>query len=465
MGLSAAKRWRALNAPDGLGLHRVTLQFARELETEFLAADYNDASISIRAMFLVGALVSALSLILLAVIDPLGDGYWRQTSLHLLINWLTVPVALVGLGATFVRATPQWLRGSAFLTLAIYFLLIEVQVTMATSPALVFPYALVLATVFMATCTLARRGFLPSSLLSILFLAIFTIVAWAKPFSAQLFPSISALQFSAVVSIVAGYVSERNNRRQFMLRRLLAAEQQKSEDLLLNVLPKPIADRLKAGESPIADSFDRCTILFADVVGFTQLAAELKPEQLLSVLNRLFTAFDALAERHGLEKIKTIGDAYMAVGGAPVPRDDDADAAAEMALGMLHAIDRLNDEFGWSLAMRIGIASGPVVAGVIGQRKFTYDLWGDTVNTASRMESFGMPGSIQVTEMVYARLRDRYELECRGVIEVKGKGPMVTYLLSGRNIPVADPGPEVQSRLNMPVLRMVEQKEGKAKAG
>ena len=211
----------------------------------------------------------------------------------------------------------------------------------------------------------------------------------------------------------------------------LAAERAKSERLLLNVLPASIASRLKQSDEVIADGFGAATVLFADIVGFTPLAQARPPAETVVLLDRIFAGWDELAERHGVEKIKTIGDAYMVAGGLPIPREDHAEAIAELALEMgAEAQRRAGD--GPPLEVRIGIDTGPVVAGVIGRAKFSYDLWGDTVNTASRMESHGLPGAIQVTERVYERLRNRYELRRRGTIEVKGKGMMTTYLLIGR---------------------------------
>ena len=215
-------------------------------------------------------------------------------------------------------------------------------------------------------------------------------------------------------------------------RRALAVEQDRSERLLLNVLPAPIAARLKQGEAVIADRFQEVTVLFVDLVDFTRSSDRSTPERVVQVLDDLFTAFDRLAERHGLEKIKTIGDAYMAVGGLPEPRPDHARAVAEMALALREETARHRDPSGQPLALRIGIDTGPVVAGVIGTTKFSYDLWGDTVNTASRMESSGVPGCIQVTERTYRRLRDGYRFERRGPIQVKGKGELVTWFLVGR---------------------------------
>lgn len=214
--------------------------------------------------------------------------------------------------------------------------------------------------------------------------------------------------------------------------RQLLAEQQKSERLLLNILPKPIAERLKQEEGVIADNFSDVTVLFADIVDFTKLSARIPAADVVALLNDVFSKFDQLAEKHGLEKIKTIGDAYMVVGGLPTPRPDHAAAVAEMALDIRAALVGQMRATSGLLSVRIGIHTGPVVAGVIGTRKFIYDLWGDTVNTASRMESQGASGSIQVTDVTYERLRNNYVFERRGTVLVKGKGEMVTYLLVGR---------------------------------
>lgn len=209
----------------------------------------------------------------------------------------------------------------------------------------------------------------------------------------------------------------------------LRKEQEKSEQLLLNILPEPIADRLKQDRRIIADDFAEVTVLFADIVGFTQLSSSISPIVLLDLLNQIFTAFDRLCEKHGLEKIKTIGDAYMVVGGLPKPDPGHVEAIAKMALDMQSTISQFCDHTGKIFNIRIGINTGPVVAGVIGLKKFSYDLWGDTVNIASRMESQGLPGRIQVTAATYQRLCDRYVFEERGWIDVKGKGKMITYFL------------------------------------
>ena len=217
-------------------------------------------------------------------------------------------------------------------------------------------------------------------------------------------------------------------------RELIQMEHDRAEALLLNVLPAPIADLLKKHPNQIiAENYADVSVLFADIVGFTPLASKLSPVELVEFLNRVFSGFDRLAAKHGLEKIKTLGDAYMVAGGLPERRADHADAIANMALDMQQEILAFRKEAGEGFGMRIGINSGPVVAGVIGIKKFIYDLWGDAVNVASRMESHGVPNQIHCSSSTYEHLKDRgYVFEPRGVISVKGKGEMSTFLLVGR---------------------------------
>jgi guanylate cyclase len=211
----------------------------------------------------------------------------------------------------------------------------------------------------------------------------------------------------------------------------LRQEQAKAESLLLNILPRSIADKLKAQTQPIADQFGSASILFADVVDFTPWSERLAPAEVVGYLDHMFSHFDELVERYALEKIKTIGDCYMVAAGVPTPRPDHARALAFMALDMLEAM-RIEDEVGHGgLELRIGINSGPVVAGVIGRKRFLYDLWGDAVNTASRMESHGTPGRIQITRATYELLADEFECEPRGTIAVKGKGEVEAWYLIG----------------------------------
>jgi class 3 adenylate cyclase len=214
-----------------------------------------------------------------------------------------------------------------------------------------------------------------------------------------------------------------------MERERLARE---NERLLLNILPEPIAQRLRDGEPLIADRFDDVTLLFADIVEFTRLSATMSAAELVGVLNDVFSVFDGLVERYGLEKVKTIGDAYMVVGGMPERSDDHTIRVAQMALDLADAVGRIDAAVRVGISFRIGIHCGPVVAGVIGTKKFIYDIWGDTVNMASRMESLGVPGRVQVTHQVMERLADTFRLEARGLVDVKGKGPTPAYFLIDR---------------------------------
>lgn len=209
------------------------------------------------------------------------------------------------------------------------------------------------------------------------------------------------------------------------------AEHERAESLLLNILPAPIAAEMKQGRRTIATTHRDVTVLFADIVGFTKLSRSLDGEALVALLNRVFSSFDALSERHGLEKIKTIGDSYMAVGGLPTAMPDNAAAVAAMALEMQAMIGTIAKPLGQSLSLRIGIHSGPVVAGVIGRHKFSYDLWGDTVNLASRMESNGEPGRIQLSGATACQLAGSYAIRPRGTVMIKGVGAMSTYWLEG----------------------------------
>lgn len=212
----------------------------------------------------------------------------------------------------------------------------------------------------------------------------------------------------------------------------LGREREKSERLLRTILPATIAERLKNGEATIAESFADVTVLFADLCGFTEFSERVDPQHVVALLDEIFSSFDHLANAHGVEKIKTIGDAYMAVSGLPVPRPDHAEAMAVMAIGMQEAFRGVMRQRGVALELRIGIHSGPVAAGVIGRQKFTYDLWGDTVNVASRMESHGEPSRIHVSPATRALLGDTFRFADRGAVNVKGRGVLHTFFLLGR---------------------------------
>jgi class 3 adenylate cyclase len=228
-------------------------------------------------------------------------------------------------------------------------------------------------------------------------------------------------QLCSAFNSMVGELHEKN--------KLIEAKNRENELLLLNILPGPIATRLREGEQSIADGFAEVTVAFADLVGFTALSSEMPPQNVVALLNGLFTRFDIAAHELGIEKIKTVGDAYMAVCGLPNPVDNHAERMVRMAIRMVHITREHALEHQVSMKLRVGINSGPVVAGVIGKSKYIYDLWGDTVNLASRMESGGLPDSIQVTRPVYEKLKSLFVFEERGPIEVKGKGSVEAWLL------------------------------------
>jgi class 3 adenylate cyclase len=234
--------------------------------------------------------------------------------------------------------------------------------------------------------------------------------------------------FGMVSAVALSIIGHLVSIRTFMERERLRAQ---TDSLLLNILPRPIAERLKRGEHVIADDFTEVTVLFADIVNFTPLSAEMSPKEVVLLLNAVFSELDQLADKYGLEKIKTIGDAYMVVGGLPVPRTEHAEVIADMALDIQQTLAHFSRKNGEPLSMRIGIHTGPVVAGIIGVKKFSYDLWSDTVNTASRMESHGIPGKIQITQATYNLLKDDFICEPRGPLEVKGMGEVETWFLVG----------------------------------
>ncbi|MGH7565244.1 MAG: adenylate/guanylate cyclase domain-containing protein [Gemmatimonadota bacterium] len=286
--------------------------------------------------------------------------------------------------------------------------------------------------VILAAHSMFRLRFQTAMLVSLLVVGAWMIQSarqgeteWWEYLNSQFF-----LVAAVILGMFASYSIERFARRGWLAQREAEVEHEKSERVLFNVLPEPIAERLKAEEGPIADAFPEATIMFVDLVDFTNLSSSLDPRRLVGLLNRLFTEFDRIAEEHGIEKIGTSGDSYMAVAGVPVPVENHADRIADAALAMR---DRIDDREGdIAVQVRIGIATGPVVAGVIGEKKLYYDLWGMPVTIASRMQAHGLPGEIQVTTAVRDALDGRYEFEERGAIDVKGVGEMRTWLLLKR---------------------------------
>ncbi|MDP6589581.1 MAG: adenylate/guanylate cyclase domain-containing protein [Alphaproteobacteria bacterium] len=228
------------------------------------------------------------------------------------------------------------------------------------------------------------------------------------------------------------YRLERLRRREFRNLNQIAAERSRYHDLLVRILPASIAERMRGGEQHIADHFEEASVLFTDIAGFTRLSAKLKPAEVVTFLERVFAAVDRLVEKHGLEKIKTVGDAYLIAAGLPQPRPDHAEAIADFALDLQREAPQIGVPGGGNLEIRIGFHCGPLIAGVIGESRFLYDMWGDTVNVASRMESLGEAGKIQVSDEARQKLRHSHVLEPRGIVSVKGRGDMQTWWLTGR---------------------------------
>jgi len=350
-----------------------------------------------------------------------------------------IPVIAVGLALTYTRWYPDhWQMAMAVLLFASGAAWSLHHILVPSAPAF-WSWAGILV-VLAFTYMLSREPFVYATVVGAATIVTHTVVmvflADDRP-QDVLYAQFFFLVF-AVVGMSAAYGLERYGRLLFLRERQLDTERRRSDALLRNTMPRAIVERLKARDgSPkagsIADALPDVTVLFADLVGFTERAGRIPPNELVVVLDDVFTAFDGMADRLGLEKIKTVGDAYMAVAGAPEPRLDHAEAAAEMALGIVRHMDGLRWPTGEPMQVRVGVASGAVVAGVIGRRKFAYDLWGDTVNLASRLESSGEPGGVLVAESTAVLLDYAYDLSEPCVLEVKGKGPTRARYLLGRS--------------------------------
>ncbi len=397
------------------------------LERLFLAAYLETARKPARATFLLVAALFAgyATLDVFLVPDRLGT--------LLVIRGVTIVILLV---LTAIAFSPLYDRLRGWLGLAGSLVSAGSLLAMqAVAPEFLGAvlYQDGIGLVILGTCTLLRlrMPFLIATVAVIV--AMYLVTAPLIGLGAvQIVPALFLFTSAAALGLLAAYALERAARRSFLDERRIEAERARSERLLRNILPGPIAERLKNSQEPIADHYDEVSILFADLVGFTRMSTTLPPEELVAFLNGVFTEFDRIGDRFRLEKIKTIGDAYMAVAGVPEPRADHLEAIADAALAIRDWAAAPGPDMP-PLAVRLGVATGPVVAGVIGERKFIFDLWGDAVTTASRMESHGLTGRIQVTDGVARRLADRYRLEPRGEIEIKGRGRMSTWLLVGRD--------------------------------
>jgi class 3 adenylate cyclase len=354
-----------------------------------------------------------------------------------------IPLLLVGFGLTF---TPLYRRLWQSLTVVIATLTLLLWVYYAsnilTLPAEYGYVGIILITAF--TYTLLRLRFILVVLVTVIGIAAYLPYAFTARYIVEVSQDIAAFfLFSfGVLGCFAAYRLERSARNVFLRERDLEHERERSDGLLLNILPQAIVDQLKTSpDGRVAQAFDQVTVVFADAVGSTEQGARSSPEQFAAALDELFRRFDQIADRHRLEKIKTIGDAYMAVAGAPVPRANHAEAALSMALDILDEAAQVRWPSGDPIRVRIGVATGPAVAGIIGQRKFAYDLWGDTVNLASRLQESAEPGEALVSGVTADQLEDACEFGPRRIIELKGKGPTQARVLLGRrgDVPISVP--------------------------
>lgn len=403
-----------------------------EVERDYRVDHFREVLPFIRFAHVLGLLVwVAFGLLAQIVLD--GDAATTDAVLRYGVG---VPIVAAGLAATYAPWYPRrW-------PLALALVLVSSAVVWSTHH-LVVPDAPAswgwagLMVLLAFNFVLSRLPFAWATVIGAIAIVYYTVTVFVadEPWEDIWFATFFLLVFSAI-GMAAAYGLERFGRLVFLRERELDAERRRADALLRNTLPGGIVERLKAHDAPeagsIADGHDAVTVLFADLVGFTERAGHIEPHALVQVLDDVFTAFDELADRLGMEKIKTVGDAYMAVAGAPEPRPDHAEAAAEMALGIVERLAGRTWPTGERVQARVGVASGPVVAGVIGRRKFAYDLWGDTVNLASRLETNGDPGRVLVSESTAELLEHRYELSEPCIIQVKGKGPTRARYLLGR---------------------------------
>jgi class 3 adenylate cyclase len=395
-----------------------------DLEAEFRADHRHDSRWQVRLAIVVAVIVYGS----FAWLDV-----WMAPDLAEVFLTIRILVAAVfGLALAVTFAPVGLSTREVFICLGILAAAVGILRMMELATAVVaVRYFSGLLLVILAAHSMFRLRFQTAMLVSLLVVAAWTIqtalrgeTQWWEYLNGQFF-----LVAAVILGMFASYSIERFSRRAWLARRDAEVEHEKSERVLFNVLPEPIAQRLKEEEGPIAEAFPAATIVFVDLVDFTNLSSSLDPRRLVGLLNRLFTEFDRIVEAHGIEKIGTSGDSYMAVAGVPVPVEDHVQRIAEAALAIRDRIATREGDI--DVQVRIGIATGPVVAGVIGEKKLYYDLWGNPVTIASRMQAHGVPGEIQVTEAVREALEGRYAFEERGVIDVKGVGEMRTWLLLG----------------------------------
>jgi class 3 adenylate cyclase len=418
---------------DELALARWSLRFARrETEADYRAWHARQAMPFMRVTWLLTILL-AYPAMLLGTRFAAPEAFVPVTAWVLLV---LAPIPIAGLLTTQRAWQVRWngpisAFSNAFIGGSLVFILFFAVHRPDAATMTMIVSAFVAFGILRMHPIVALLSVLPYFLLTEIMLAVYSPATDFVPYSCAALVTLGS-------GVIVAWTLDRTLRDSYRKQRVIEAQQKtiererdRADNLLYNVLPATIADRLKLDPARIAEHFNEVTVLFGDIAGFTPMSAEMSPQDLVATLDEVFTAFDDIAQRHGLEKIKTIGDAYMAVGGVPTPRADHAQSVARMALEMRDLVAQRRFVGARQLRMRIGIHTGPAVAGVIGRKKFIYDLWGDTVNTASRMESHGEPGEIQLTDATRAALGDGWVLEERGVSEIKGKGPMRTWWLKG----------------------------------
>ena len=431
--MDAIERATPADRPPGpLGLRRLRLRFSDSyLESAFRADQFRHNLGNIRFSFLAGiALWVSWGLLLNPQMLALSD-----QRIDVLMRWgVFIPLLVVGLALTFTPFFARLWEWTA-VAIAVATLLVWVYyVSRVQTLPLEYGYVgVILITAF--SYTLLRLRFAFVVLITVVGIAAYLPYALTASYIVPVSLVLATLYLVSfgILGGLAAYRMERFTRQLFLRERQLDQERARSDGLLLNILPQAIVEQLKTSPSGrIAQAFDQVSVIFADAVGSTEQAARCTPEEFADALDELFRAFDAIADRYRLEKVKTIGDAYMAVAGAPVPIADHADAAVAMALDILAEAGEIRWPSGDPIEVRVGVASGPAVAGVIGVRKFAYDLWGDTVNLASRLEEYGEPGRVLVSDSTARQLTDRYDFAPAEILDVKGKGPTPVRVLRGR---------------------------------
>jgi class 3 adenylate cyclase len=440
-GSASAERspwWRDL-------LRRLRLRFTDpSLESAFRAQQFRHNLGNIRFAFLAGiGLWLSWGFLLRPYIRVLSE-----LRLDTLMRFgVFIPLLVVGFALTFTRFFARfWEWISVAIATATLLLWVVYVSQILTLPAEYGYVGVILITAF--TYTLLRLRFVFVALITVVGIAAYLPYAFTAAYIFDVSLVLAALYLVSfgILGGISAHRMERFTRDLFLRERQLDQERARSDGLLLNILPQAVVEQLKASPTGrVAQAFDQVSVVFADAVGSTEQAARCTPEEFADALDELFRTFDLIADRHRLEKIKTIGDAYMAVAGAPIPMRDHADAAVGMALDILAETSTIRWPSGDPILVRVGVASGPAVAGVIGVRKFAYDLWGDTVNLASRLEEYGEPGHALVSESTASQLADRYHFAPVEVMDVKGKGPTPVRVLLGRrsDVPITSPSSSV----------------------